>query len=75
MAEKIIPANALVEEAKTTFRKEFMEEPEVFVFAPGRVNLIGEHTDYNDGFVMPMVSAYVDLISFPPLSKKVFLRE
>ncbi len=36
------------------FRRRFGGEPEVVVRAPGRVNLIGEHTDYNDGFVMPM---------------------
>jgi galactokinase len=34
------------------FRNRFGERPRMFR-APGRVNLIGEHTDYNDGFVMP----------------------
>jgi galactokinase len=35
------------------FRDTFAESPRLFR-APGRVNLIGEHTDYNDGFVMPV---------------------
>ena len=36
------------------FRRCFGHEPRWIVAAPGRVNLIGEHTDYNDGFVLPM---------------------
>jgi galactokinase len=36
-----------------SFRDLFGRDPEVAVQAPGRVNLIGEHTDYNDGFVLP----------------------
>ena len=43
-------------EAVNVFKKEFPgENPTVAVYAPGRVNLIGEHTDYNDGYVLPMV--------------------
>ena len=36
------------------FEARFGAPPAILVRAPGRVNLIGEHTDYNDGFVMPM---------------------
>lgn len=35
------------------FRKRFGGDPQVMSVAPGRINLIGEHTDYNDGFVFP----------------------
>lgn len=37
-----------------TFNDLYSREPRFLVRAPGRVNLIGEHTDYNEGFVMPM---------------------
>ena len=36
------------------FRELFGSEPDVVASAPGRVNVIGEHTDYNEGFVLPM---------------------
>ncbi len=42
-----------VPELRDQFREAFGAEPRIFS-APGRVNLIGEHTDYNDGFVLPM---------------------
>lgn len=38
----------------SAFKKHFGGEPAHLIRAPGRVNLIGEHTDYNDGFVMPL---------------------
>jgi len=36
-----------------TFRREFAESPTVLSRAPGRVNLVGGHVDYNDGIVLP----------------------
>lgn len=48
-------AAELLAEARRAFREEFGAEPELAVSAPGRVNLIGEHTDYNQGLVLPMV--------------------
>jgi len=40
------------------FSAAFDHEPTLVVQAPGRVNLIGEHTDYNDGFVLPAAINY-----------------
>lgn len=41
-------------EAVAAFRRNFGGEPGLLIRSPGRVNLIGEHTDYNDGFVLPL---------------------
>ena len=40
------------------FARAFDGPPDLVARAPGRVNLIGEHTDYNDGFVLPMAIDY-----------------
>src|SRR5688572_9780130 len=39
-------------ELYNSFRNRYQQEP-LIVRSPGRVNIIGEHTDYNDGFVLP----------------------
>ena len=43
----------------------FHAEPAIFV-APGRVNLIGEHTDYAEGFVMPVAINFATLAGISP---------
>jgi galactokinase len=47
------------------FREEFGRQANLFR-APGRVNLVGEHTDYNDGFVMPMNTAVFTWVAIRP---------
>ncbi len=42
----------LIQKIKTHFLEQFKLEP-LLIFSPGRINIIGEHTDYNDGFVFP----------------------
>ena len=41
-------------EIAAAFSRKFQSAPELIARAPGRVNLIGEHTDYNEGFVLPV---------------------
>lgn len=44
--------NNIAQQVLDIFREKFQNEPRLY-FSPGRINLIGEHVDYNDGFVMP----------------------
>ena len=48
------------------FTNTFGHQPTHFFQAPGRVNLIGEHTDYNDGFVLPCAIDYQAMIAVSP---------
>ncbi|MFT6433203.1 MAG: galactokinase [Candidatus Azotimanducaceae bacterium] len=45
------------------FQAQYGCEPEHIVKAPGRVNLIGEHTDYNEGYVLPCAIDYFTLVA------------
>lgn len=57
---------ALRERVIHQFQEEFNAAPRYIVRAPGRVNLIGEHTDYNEGFVLPMAIDRATWIAFSP---------
>lgn len=47
------------------FQQQFRSLPQIFS-APGRVNLIGEHTDYNDGFVLPSAIGFFTSVAISP---------
>jgi galactokinase len=52
------------------FQQRYETRPRVFR-APGRVNLIGEHTDYNDGFVLPMAIDRETAVAIVPRSDRI----
>jgi galactokinase len=60
------------EQIKQNFRALYGEDARVFR-APGRVNLIGEHTDYNDGFVMPAAIDLYTWVAAAPREDRHFL--
>jgi galactokinase len=47
-------------------KEEYGEPPQLIASAPGRVNLIGEHTDYNEGFVLPIAIDYFVHVAVSP---------
>ena len=53
----------LRQRVEASFAAAFDATPQAVVRAPGRVNLIGEHTDYNDGFVLPCAINYETLVA------------
>ncbi|MCX8155882.1 MAG: galactokinase [Verrucomicrobiae bacterium] len=58
----------LVQKTKQQFTKKFGQAPQWLAAAPGRVNVIGEHTDYNDGFVLPMAIENCTVAAAAPAS-------
>ena len=62
----------LLQRAVTRFDERFGASGDRHVaVAPGRVNLIGEHTDYNDGFVLPMAIGRAAVVAFRPREDRV----
>ena len=43
----------LISQVQVEFKKQFKTEPTLLTLTPGRINIIGEHTDYNEGLAMP----------------------
>ena len=54
MSKSSAKISGMTRDLRQAFNEHFQGEPTHLVRAPGRVNLIGEHTDYNEGYVLPM---------------------
>lgn len=58
-----------IDTIKEAFQQRYGAAPSWLAAAPGRVNLIGEHTDYNDGFVLPLAIDRYTLIAAGPAAE------
>jgi len=56
----------IINQIKEVFQETFASAPAHIVRAPGRVNLLGEHVDYNEGFVLPAAIDRATFIAFSP---------
>ena len=56
----------LIDQITNTYKEKFGHVPAHIARAPGRVNLLGEHVDYNDGFVLPAAIDRATYIAFSP---------
>ena len=65
-----MPTQIQLDAVTTQFEYAYGKAPEFLFQAPGRVNLIGEHTDYNDGFVLPCAIDYKTVIAASPRTDK-----
>lgn len=70
MASRTLSYASTAESLRQDFERSYSEHPAIFR-APGRVNLIGEHTDYNDGFVMPVAIGFYTWIAAGARSERV----
>lgn len=61
----------LVDQVIRAFERQWSSAPTYVVHAPGRVNIIGEHTDYNAGFVLPCSLHYGTVVAARPRADKV----
>ena len=66
MLQATLPLTELAAQAQAKFTSQFGQPATIIVAAPGRVNLIGEHIDYCDGFVLPLaLERYIVIAARP----------
>src|SRR5512142_393441 len=56
----------IIDHIISVFQEKFGSSPKHIARAPGRVNLLGEHVDYNDGFVLPAAIDRATYVAFSP---------